>query len=74
MTVYQRLTDAELFSLPDEEQAVARAFRNYLDAAASGAGKEELETLGLLLELAVLHTERDSVTPQELFTEHLELT
>lgn len=59
MTVYRRLTDAELLALPPEQRREARAFRDYLDAVSRGASKDELRLLGARLELALLDVESE---------------
>ncbi len=64
MSIYRRLTHEELEALPLEQQAEARAFDAYLDAARRKAPLDELQLLGLLLELAILSGE-----PQEKIDE-----
>jgi hypothetical protein len=62
MGVYRRLTNDELQALPLQQQAEARAFDAYLDAARRKAPREELRMLGLLLELAILSSVSDEET------------
>lgn len=64
MKVYRRLTDTELLALPPGQQCEAKAFRDYLDAVARGASKDELRLLGMRLELALL-----DVDPEEFADE-----
>ena len=62
MGIYRRLTNEELKALPLQQQAEARAFDAYLDAARRKAPREELQMLGLLLELAILSSVPDEET------------